>query len=94
MMSTHPLIFQTLRQSLTGKTAAGKAHFNQVLHEKLLHSDLLSAYQHAFRTATGLPLHFMKPDIGANSICELGEKQQQQVLRKAEPPQPRMPKLH
>jgi AraC-like DNA-binding protein/ligand-binding sensor protein len=45
-------------------------HFNQALYEKVLHCELFTTYQHAFRSATGLPLRFLKMDSGIEAACE------------------------
>lgn len=45
-------------------------HFNHALHEKVLHSELFTTYQHAFRCATGLPLRFVAVDGDLATVCE------------------------
>jgi len=48
-------------------------HFNQALYEKLLQSELFTTYQNAFRSATGLPLRFVRPDATMDHLCEQSE---------------------
>jgi len=48
-------------------------HFNQALYEKVLGSELLTTYQNAFRCATGLPLRFVRLDVGIDYLCEQSE---------------------
>lgn len=43
--------------------------FNEALYEKLLNSELLTTYEHAFRCATGLPLKFARPDMDLRALC-------------------------
>lgn len=48
-------------------------HFNQALYEKVLRSELFITYQNAFRSATGLPLRFLRTDFGIEFLCEQSE---------------------
>lgn len=47
-------------------------HFNQALYDKVLHCELFTTYQNAFRSATGLPLRFLRLDTGIEFLCEQG----------------------
>ncbi len=44
-------------------------HFYEALYEKVLHSELFLTYQHAFRSATGLPLHLVRLDTEVRELC-------------------------
>jgi AraC-like DNA-binding protein/ligand-binding sensor protein len=44
-------------------------HFNQALHDKVLHCELFTTYQHAFRSATGLPLRFLRMNTEIDPAC-------------------------
>lgn len=48
-------------------------HFNQALFEKVLHSELFTTYESAFRCATGLPLRFVRPDQNSLVLCQQAE---------------------
>lgn len=48
-------------------------HFLQSLFDKLLHCELFTTYQNAFRCATGLPLRLIRPDAGIEFLCEQKE---------------------
>ncbi|MFT3992535.1 MAG: helix-turn-helix domain-containing protein [Luteolibacter sp.] len=47
--------------------------YDQVLYEKLKHSELFATYQDAFRVATGLPLRLVGPDLESWCMDEHGE---------------------
>jgi AraC-like DNA-binding protein len=44
--------------------------FNQALYEKVLNGELFITYQHAFRTATGLPLRLLPLDSDIGALCQ------------------------